>query len=189
MMNNDENMTIEKLRAKMENEHRFKSVRRGYDKKVVNAYLENMEQEHQREMELEREKTKIMQNRNEQLMGQIDKMNDKIDELISKLENRDATGNSVVESMLNSLKETNSKLTEETNKKQMRIVELEEKIQSMKAEAMNYIDMLSALNEKGKEQLNEKINECNNVIEDWESKFQQTKNDIKEKWNGDDTLI
>lgn len=59
----------------------------------------------------------------------------------------------------------------------------------MKAEAMNYIDMLSALNEKGKEQLNEKINECNNVIEDWESKFQQTKNDIKEKWNGDDTLI
>ncbi len=181
MMGNDGNMTIEKLRAEVENEHRFKSVRRGYDKKVVNAYLEEMEEKHQQQLELEREKTKAVQNKNHQLMEQIDKMNEKIDILINKLENREATENAVVESMMNGLKETNNSLMEENTKKQMKIAELEAGIQAMKVEVMNYTEMLSALDKKLKDLLNEKINECNDVINAWEVQFEQTKNDIKNK--------
>ena len=181
MMSNDGNMTIEKLRAEVENEHRFKSVLRGYDKKVVNAYLEEMEEKYQQQIELEREKAKVMQNKNEELTEQIDKMNEKIDGLINKLENREAAENAVVESMMNGLKETNSSLMEENSKKQMKIVELETSLQAMKVEVMNYTDMLSALDKKLKDLLNEKINECNDVINAWEIQFEQTKDDIRKK--------
>lgn len=181
MMSNDGNMTIEKLRAEVENEHRFKSVRRGYDKKIVNAYLEEMEEKHQQQLELEREKTKVIQNKNQQLMEQIDKMNEKIDTLISKLENREATENAVVESMMNGLKETNSRLMEENSEKQVKIAELETRLQSMEAEVIDYTDMLSALDKKLKDLLNEKVNECSDVIAAWELQFEQTKNDIRNK--------
>lgn len=180
-MKNVEKMTIEKLRTEVENEHRFKSVRRGYDKKSVNAYLENLEEKHQHQLEMEREKTQAVQNKNQQLVDEIDKMNEKIGELQNKLENREATEKAVAESMLEGLKETNCQLMEENSKSQMKIAELEGNLRSIKAEVVNYTDMLSALDKKLKVLLNEKINECNNVIEAWETQFEQTKNDIIKK--------
>lgn len=180
-MNKDEKMTIEKLRTEVENEHRFKSVWHGYDKKTVNEYLENVERKHQQQIEIEKENAKTIQSKNEQLMAQIDELNEKMEILQNKLDNKEATEKAVVESMLNGLKETNNRLMEENSKKKMRIAELEETIQSMRTEVINYTDMLSALDKKLKELLNEKINECNDVIDAWETQFEQTKNDIKGK--------
>lgn len=177
----DGKMTIERLRAEVENEHRFKSVRRGFDKKAVNAYLEDLEEKFRQQLVIEKNKTEAMQDKNQQLTDQIDKMNEKIDELQNKLENREATEKAVVESMMNKMKETNHQLMEENTKKQMKITELEECIGAMKAEVLNYTEMLSALDQKLKQLLAEKINECNDVIDAWEVQFEQTKNQIKEK--------
>lgn len=177
----DEKMTIERLRAEVENEHRFKSVRRGFDKKAVNVYLENLEEKFRQQLSIEKNKTEAMQDKNQQLMDQIDKMNEKIDELQNKLENREATEKAVVESMMNKMKETNHQLMEENTRKQMKITELEERIGAMKAEVLNYTEMLSALDKKLKQLLAEKINECNDVIDAWEIQFEQTKNQIQEK--------
>ena len=180
-MNSDEKMTIEKLRAEVENEHRFKSVWRGYEKNAVNEYIKDMGKKHQKQLEEQQENFKATLSKNKQMVEQINKMNDKIDELQNKLQNREKTENSVVQNMINGLKETNSRLMEENGKKKMQIAKLEERIEAMREDVMNYTDMLAALDKRLKELLNEKISECNDVIDAWESQFEQTKNDIKTK--------
>lgn len=45
MMERDGSLGLDSLRAKVENEHRFKSVYRGYDKKSVNEYISSLEKE------------------------------------------------------------------------------------------------------------------------------------------------
>lgn len=180
-MMEDRMMTIEKLRNEVENEHRFKSVRRGYDKKTVNVYLEELEIKHREQLESEEENTRAAQDKNRQLMEHIDKMKEQIAELQNKLDNREATERAVAESMLEGLKETNSKLTEENSTKQLRIAELEEQIKTMRADVDNYTNMLVVLDKKLKQMLDEKLSECYDVIDAWEVQFDNTSKEIKEK--------
>ena len=180
-MANEEKTTIENLRKDLENEHRFTSVWRGYNKKEVNDYLQNMENEKARRIEEERNSAKEEQERSKELILQIQKQNQKIQELQKKLDNRDATEKSVVQKMMDELKETNSKLMKENSRKQMEIANLEERITKMREDVTNYTAMLSALDKRLKELLNEKMDECNNIIDTWERQFLQTKNGIEEK--------
>lgn len=180
-MANEGKTTIENLRKDLENEHRFTSVWRGYNKKEVNDYLQNMENEQARRIEEERNSAKEEQERSKELILQIQKQNQKIQELQKKLDNRDATEKSVVQKMMDELKETNSKLMKENSRKQMEIANLEERITKMREDVTNYTAMLSALDKRLKELLNEKIDECNNIIDTWERQFLQTKNGIEEK--------
>lgn len=180
-MANEEKTTIENLRKDLENEHRFTSVWRGYNKKEVNDYLQNMENEQARRIEEERNSAKEEQERSKELILQIQKQNQKIQELQKKLDNRDTTEKSVVQKMMDELKETNSKLMKENSRKQMEIANLEERITKMREDVTNYTAMLSALDKRLKELLNEKIDECNNIIDTWERQFLQTKNGIEEK--------
>ncbi|WP_301956096.1 DivIVA domain-containing protein [uncultured Eubacterium sp.] len=180
-MANEEKTTIENLRKDLENEHRFTSVWRGYNKKEVNDYLQNMENEQARRIEEERNSAKEEQERSKELILQIQKQNQKIQELQKKLDNRDATEKSVVQKMMDELKETNSKLMKENSRKQMEIANFEERITKMREDVTNYTAMLSALDKRLKELLNEKMDECNNIIDTWERQFLQTKNGIEEK--------
>ena len=180
-MANEEKTTLENLRKYLENEHRFTSVWRGYNKKEVNDYLQNMENEQARRIEEERNSAKEEQERSKELILQIQKQNQKIQELQKKLDNRDATEKSVVQKMMDELKETNSKLMKENSRKQMEIANLEERITKMREDVTNYTAMLSALDKRLKELLNEKMDECNNIIDTWERQFLQTKNGIEEK--------
>ena len=180
-MANEEKTTIENLRKDLENEHRFTSVWRGYNKKEVNDYLQNMENEQARRIEEERNSAKEEQERSKELILQIQKQNQKIQELQKKLDNRDATEKSVVQKMMDELKETNSKLMKENSRKQMEIANLEERITTMRQDATDYTAMLSALDKRLKELLNEKMDECNNIIDTWKRQFLQTKNGIEEK--------
>lgn len=180
-MANEEKTTIENLRKDLENEHRFTSVWRGYNKKEVNDYLQNMENEQARRIEEERNSAKEEQERSKELILQIQKQNQKIQELQKKLDNRDATEKSVVQKMMDELKENNSKLMKENSRKQMEIANLEERITKMREDVTNYTAMLSALDKRLKELLNEKMDECNNIIDTWERQFLQTKNGIEEK--------
>lgn len=180
-MANEGKTTIENLRKDLENEHRFTSVWRGYNKKEVNDYLQNMENEQARRIEEERNSAKEEQERSKELILQIQKQNQKIQELQKKLDNRDATEKSVVQKMMDELKETNSKLMKENSRKQMEIANLEERITKMREDVTNYTAMLSALDKRLKELLNEKMDECNNIIDTWERQFLQTKNGIEEK--------
>ena len=158
-MANEEKTTIENLRKDLENEHRFTSVWRGYNKKEVNDYLQNMENEQARRIEEERNSAKEEQERSKELILQIQKQNQKIQELQKKLDNRDATEKSVVQKMMDELKETNSKLMKENSRKQMEIANLEERITKMREDVTNYTAMLSALDKQLKELLNEKMDE------------------------------
>lgn len=180
-MANEEKTTIENLKKDLENEHRFTSVWRGYNKKEVNDYLQNMENEQARRIEEERNSAKEEQERSKELILQIQKQNQKIQELQKKLDNRDATEKSVVQKMMDELKETNSKLMKENSRKQMEIANFEERITKMREDVTNYTAMLSALDKRLKELLNEKMDECNNIIDTWERQFLQTKNGIEEK--------
>ena len=147
-MANEEKTTIENLRKDLENEHRFTSVWRGYNKKEVNDYLQNMENEQARRIEEERNSAKEEQERSKELILQIQKQNQKIQELQKKLDNRDATEKSVVQKMMDELKETNSKLMKENSRKQMEIANLEERITKMREDVTNYTAMLSALDKR-----------------------------------------
>lgn len=180
-MDNEGKTTIENLRKDLENKHRFTSVWRGYNKKEVNDYMQNMENEQARRIEEERNSVKEEQERSKELILQIQKQNQKIQELQKKLDNRDATEKSVVQKMMDELKETNSKLMKENSRKQMEIANLEERITKMREDVTNYTAMLSALDKQLKELLNEKMDECNNIIDTWERQFLQTKNGIEEK--------
>ena len=153
-MANEEKTTIENLRKDLENEHRFTSVWRGYNKKEVNDYLQNMENEQARRIEEERNSAKEEQERSKELILQIQKQNQKMQELQKKLDNRDATEKSVVQKMMDELKETNSKLMKENSRKQMEIANLEERITKMREDVTNYTAMLSALDKQLKELLN-----------------------------------
>lgn len=180
-MNNEEKVTIETIREEVENEHRFKSVWRGYEKNAVNEYIKDLEEKQKQQIEVEQEKAKAILSKNQQMIKQIDEMNVRIDELREKLKKREATENSVVQKMIHSLKETNSKLMEENSNKKMQIAALEERMEAMRGDVVNYSNMLSALDKRLKELLNEKISECNDVIDAWEAQFEQTTNDIKTK--------
>lgn len=180
-MNNEEKVTIETIREEVENEHRFKSVWRGYEKNAVNEYIKDLEEKQKQQIEVEQEKAKAILSKNQQMIKQIDEMNVQIDELREKLKKREATENSVVQKMIHSLKETNSKLMEENSNKKMQIAALEERMEAMREDVVNYSNMLSALDKRLKELLNEKISECNDVIDAWEAQFEQTTNDIKTK--------
>ena len=46
-MADDGSLSIEELRAEVENDQRFKTVYRGFDKKSVNAYIKSLENEMQ----------------------------------------------------------------------------------------------------------------------------------------------
>ncbi len=180
-MDNEGKTTIENLRKDLENKHRFTSVWRGYNQKEVNDYMQNMENEQARRIEEERNSVKEEQERSKELILQIQKQNQKIQELQKKLDNRDATEKSVVQKMMDELKETNSKLMKENSRKQMEIANLEERITKMREDVTNYTAMLSALDKQLKELLNEKMDECNSIIDTWERQFMQTKNGIEEK--------
>ena len=180
-MEKQEKDTIDSLRHELENENRFTVAWRGYSKKEVNNYLQDIQQKHVESVEEEQKKTKSEQSKNEQLMLQIEKMNERIEELQRKLENRDATEKSVVQKMIDGLKETNSNLMDESSRKQMKIAELEDRIKTMQEDVINYTEMLEALDKRLKEMLNEKISQCNDVIDAWEIQFKKNKNNIKEK--------
>ena len=116
-MGKDDKATIENLRRKIENENRFSSAWRGYNKGEVNEYLQNIGANQAKQIEEERKKTKAEHDKNQQLLAQIQKMNSKIEELQNKLEIRDEAEKSVVQKMMDSLKETNSSLMEENSRK------------------------------------------------------------------------
>lgn len=183
-MGKDDKATIKNLRRKIENENRFSSAWRGYNKGEVNEYLQNIGENQAKQIEEERKKTNAEHDKNQQLLAQIQKMNSKIEELQNKLENRDEAEKSVVQKMMDSLKETNSSLMEENSRKKMEIARLEERIETMKSDVINYTEMLAALDKQLKEVLNGKISECNDLIDTWERQFEQTKEGIKEKMEG-----
>lgn len=180
-MEKQEKDTIDSLRHELENENRFTVAWRGYSKKEVNNYLQDIQQKHVESVEEEQKKTKSEQSKNEQLMLQIEKMNERIEELQRKLENREATEKSVVQKMIDGLKETNSNLMDENSRKQIKIAELEDRMKTMQEDVINYTEMLEALDKRLKEMLNEKISQCNDVIDAWEIQFKKNKNNIKEK--------
>ena len=121
-MDNEGKTTIENLRKDLENKHRFTSVWRGYNKKEVNDYMQNMENEQARRIEEERNSVKEEQERSKELILQIQKQNSENSRSYRKnLDNRDATEKSVVQKMMDELKETNSKLMKENSRKQMEI--------------------------------------------------------------------
>ena len=80
-MDNEGKTTIENLRKDLENKHRFTSVWREYDKKEVNDYMQNMENEQARRIEEERNCVNEEQERSKELILQIQKQNQKIQEL------------------------------------------------------------------------------------------------------------
>ena len=65
-MDNEGKTTIENLRKDLENKHRFTSVWRGYNKKEVNDYMQNMENEQARRIEEERNSVKEEQERSKE---------------------------------------------------------------------------------------------------------------------------
>ena len=67
-MDNEGKTTIENLRKDLENKHRFTSVWRGYNKKEVNDYMQNMENEQARRIEEERNSVKEEQERSKELI-------------------------------------------------------------------------------------------------------------------------
>lgn len=180
-MANEEKNTIENLRKDLENEHRFTSALRGYNKKEVNEYLQNIENEQLNRLEEERNRIREEQDRSKELIQQIQKQNQKIQELQKKIDNRDATEKSVAQKMIDELKDTNSKLMAENSRKQMEIANLQERIEKMREDVTNYTSMLTALDKRLKEMLNEKMDQCNGIIDAWERQFLQTKDGIDEK--------
>ena len=177
-MDNEGKTTIENLR-KSENKHRFTSVWRGYNKKEVNDYMQNMENEQARRIEEERNSVK--EDGKKQRINFADSKTNRRRQEFKKLDNREATEKSVVQKMMDELKETNSKLMKENSRKQMEIANLEEQYTKMREDVTNYTAMLSALDKQLKELLNEKMDECNSIIDTWERQFLQTKNGIEEK--------
>ena len=55
-------ISIEQLRAGVENEHRFQTVFRGYDKKDVNEYLQELADNYQRTIDDLNRKRTVMKN-------------------------------------------------------------------------------------------------------------------------------
>ena len=85
-MGKDDKATIENLRRKIENENRFSSAWRGYNKGEVNEYLQNIGENQAKQIEEERKKTNAEHDKNQQLLAQIQKMNSKIEELQKELQ-------------------------------------------------------------------------------------------------------
>jgi DivIVA domain-containing protein len=174
--------SIDRIRTEVENEHRFPTVRRrGYDKKSVNQYLEELEEQHSQELEKEQEKTNAALLKNEELLEQMEVMNVKLDELRAKIKNREATEESVAQSVVEGLKETNQRLTEENQRKQLKITELEEKINQISGDVSDYSHMLVLLDNKLKEMLKNKFIECEDIIVAWEQQFEKNSENIQDK--------
>lgn len=64
-MDNDVSISIESLRADVENEYRFKTVYRGYDKKSVNAYVGSLKKETESTIESLKEAVRVAETTSE----------------------------------------------------------------------------------------------------------------------------
>ena len=172
------NRSIDKLRAEVENEHRFDTTRKGYDKKAVNAYLEELESIHEQKLDNEHQKTIDSENRNKQLLEQINGLNEKIEELNKKLADREEMEQRVADSIMEPIREANRALTEEGKRKDIKILQLEKQIQAMRENAINYTNVLSTLDDKLSSMLNAKFEECNDIIETWKMQFERNNKEL-----------
>ena len=81
----EENVSIEDLRSAVENEHRFATVLRGYDKKAVNTYLKEMEENYQQSLAEYDEKRVDIIKENELLNEKVEILNARIKDLNARL--------------------------------------------------------------------------------------------------------
>lgn len=185
--------SLEQLRNDIEIEHRFKTGLSGYDKKEVNEYLEKLQKTFNDSQENLTKAISQLKLENGLLTRRISELQDELNEAratkaareaaqekamkvqektqIRLVETSTEAEQSVRESIIDSLRTANDRLTKENRMKQMEITNLQERLISLKGALDSGSLELYALNERLGELLSGKMSECMELIRIWQSEI------------------
>lgn len=116
----------------------------------------------------------------------IEQKDREIQNLTSKLQNREETERKLQESAIESYKESNAKLTEENNRKKVIIADLEEKLALASSNLDHNMKMLDSLNLKLDDMLKAKLSEMQDIISVWSGQFEKTSEIIKDQFKAEE---
>lgn len=116
----------------------------------------------------------------------IEQKDREIQNLTSKLQNREETERKLQESAIESYKEANAKLTEENNRKKVIIADLEEKLALASSNLDHNMKMLDSLNLKLDDMLRAKLSEMQDIISVWSGQFEKTSEIIKDQFKAEE---
>ena len=165
---------LENLRSEIEREHRFKSALNGYDKTAVKEYLAALMPTFEGAMAELREEVQRLKGENAELQEALAAQQEQLETAKSRERARAEAELSARESLVDSLRAANGRLTEENHAKELEIADLRRTLAERVAAEGDGAAALEALNRHLTGALNSKARECEELIRAWSAEFTGT---------------
>ena len=160
---------VERLRADLEQEHRFKTSLQGYEKSGVNAYLDKLTEDFAAAAdEMEAECARLREE-NAGLYRRLAEQESELSEARARARSGEESG--MRESVLEDLRAANQGLQNENRRRQVEITELKEKMNDLRARGQESADSLARLNDRLHDMLLQKLGECDGILGAWRDQF------------------
>ncbi len=165
----EENVSIEDLRSAVENEHRFATVLRGYDKKAVNTYLKEMEENYQQSLAEYDEKRVDIIKENELLNEKVEILNARIKDLNARLDAKRDNDEKIRQTVMAEMSVKTNQIKSEKREVELKLTETEKELENFKADVKEATGELNGMSEKLEKLLREKFDECAEIIKTWDT--------------------
>ena len=160
---------LDALRNTIELDNRFKTAFHGYDKRCVQDYIAQLSAASEEVLAAKSEELYRLKEENSQLLARIHDQ----DKLLSEAradERRKLEGAiNIKESMLDGLRQTNSRLEDDNHRLQLQITDLNARLSETRSRHADANASACALNSELSELLAGKFAECSGIISSWQN--------------------
>ncbi len=165
----DESVSIEDLRSAVENEHRFPTAFKGFDKKAVNTYLKEIEENYKQSLIEYDEKRVDIIKENEQLSEKIELLNARIKDLNARHDAKRENDEKIRQQVKDEMSVKANQLKTEKRELELKLTETEKELADLKADIKEASEGLGGMSAELEKQLSEKFAECTDIIKAWET--------------------
>ena len=169
-----EDNSLEKLREGIEQEVRFKTSMRGYDKQAVNEFIAEAAKSHSTEIEELKAECKRLTEENSIFKESLAKL-EKTEQDIRSEERRNHQAElDIREGLVDRLRSENERLGEENHRLQLELADLQEKLRENSSRFLRGGDELSSLNGRLFSLLTDKFSEISSLSAAWQKECEET---------------
>lgn len=162
---------LENLRGEIEQNHRFKTALNGYDKKDVQNYLAELMPTFEAAMAELRDQCTVLRRENTELRAVLAEKQEALEASKTRERIRAEAEMNARESMVDSLRNSNARLTEDNRNRQVEIADLRQQLDDRAAAIADGSASLDALNRHLAAAMKEKIRECEELMRAWSTEF------------------
>ena len=162
---------INALRASIEREHMFKTSIKGFNKREVQDYLDNLSEQYRKTLREQSEELARVRKENEQLCATIEEQKERLVSALAEERRKVRAELDLQEGLLENLRERNSSLMAENQAQQLRIASLTDRNNYLHTVISDRSTQLDTLGDRLSALLNGKIVEFGEVIEVWKKEY------------------